>query len=160
MASTSQIEAQAALSRTTSHNASALISVSAPDGSDSAAVIGVVERFHQALAAGDSATALSLLAPNAVILESGGLETLAEYRKHHLPADITFARAVPSTRELVRAVVQGDAAWVTSTSTTRGTYRDRAVDSAGAELMVLSLEPDGWRISAVHWSSQARRPAR
>ncbi len=160
MASTSRVEAQAALSSTTSPGASTLISVSAPSGSDSAAAIGIVERFHRALAAGDSATALSLLAPNAVILESGNLETLAEYRKHHLPADITFARAVPSTRELVRAVVQGNAAWVTSTSTTRGTYRDRAVDSAGAELMVLTLEPDGWRISAVHWSSKARRPAR
>ena len=132
-----------------------------PSGaSDSALVVAAVERFHQALAAGDSVAALALLAPDVVVLESGDLETLADYRAHHLPADIAFARAVPSTRTLIRAVMQGDAAWVTSTSSTRGTYRDRPIDSAGAELVVLAREPGGWRIRAVHWSSHARRPAR
>jgi hypothetical protein len=31
------------------------------------------------------------------------------------------------------------------------------VNSAGAELMVLTRMPDGWRISAVHWSSRTVR---
>ncbi len=123
---------------------------------DSAAVADVVDRYHRALAAGDSAAALALLAPDAVVLESGGVETLAEYRSHHLPSDIEFARASRSTRSPLRVVVRGDAAWVTSTSTDTGTFRGRAVNSAGAELMVLARGPRGWRIAAIHWSSRRR----
>jgi ketosteroid isomerase-like protein len=121
---------------------------------DSADVVATVERYQRALASGDSATALQLLAPDAVILESGGLQTRDEYRAHHLPADIGFARAVPSVRGPMRVVVRGDAAWTSSTTTTRGEYRGRQINSRGAELMVLSREPDGWKIRAIHWSSK------
>lgn len=130
----------------------------APSAGDSAAVAAVVERFHEALTNGDSAAAVSLLAADATILESGGVETRAEYMSHHLPGDIAFARAIRSTRGPMQITVHGDAAWATSTSTTVGTYRDRAINSAGAELMVLSRSSDGWRIRAIHWSSRARRP--
>lgn len=126
---------------------------------DSAAVVSVVARFHAALSAGDSLLALSLLAPDAVILESGGRETRDEYRAHHLPGDIAFARAVRSERGPVRVVIRGDAAWATSASTTQGEYNGRAINSAGAELMVLTREPNGWLIRAIHWSARARRPA-
>ena len=121
---------------------------------DSAAVAGTVRRYHEALARGDSAAALALLAPGAVVLESGGMETLAEYRAHHLPADIEFARAIPEKRGAIQVRVAGDAAWAASTSTAQGTFRGRAVDSSGAELMVLERTPDGWRIAAIHWSSR------
>lgn len=123
---------------------------------DSAAAAATVARFHEALARGDSAAALTLLAPDARILESGGIETVAQYRAHHLPADIAYARAVPSARAPLHATVRGDVAWVTGTSSARGTMRGRAVDSAGAELMVLTRTPDGWRIEAIHWSSRRR----
>lgn len=126
--------------------------------SDSSAVARVVEQFHRALEAGDSASALSLLAPDAIILESGGVETRQEYRSHHLPGDIAFARAVRSERGPMRVTVQGDAAWGTSTSTTVGSFRDRAINSAGVELMVLTRSEGSWRIRAIHWSSRARRP--
>jgi ketosteroid isomerase-like protein len=125
--------------------------------SDSAEAALTVARFHQALARGDSAAALALLAPDATILESGGAETVAEYRAHHLPADIGFARAVPGERGPLRARVRGDVAWVVGTSTTRGEYRGRPVNSAGAELMVLTRTPHGWRIAAIHWSSRRRQ---
>lgn len=46
------------------------------------------------MAAGDSAALLTMLADDLVVLESGGLETRAEFRTHHLPADIAFARVV------------------------------------------------------------------
>lgn len=127
--------------------------------SDSADVAAVVDGYHRALASGDSASAMSLLAEDAVILESGGVETREEYRSHHLPGDIAFARAIRSTRVAMRVTVQGDVAWATSSSTTVGSYRDRAINSAGAELMVLSKSANGWRIRAIHWSSRARRPA-
>ena len=129
----------------------------APAATDSADAAAVVRRFHGALASGDSATALALLLPEAVILESGGVEDIAEYRAHHLSADIEFARAVEETRTPVRVSVRGDLAWAAGTSTAKGQFRGRAVDSTGAELMVLARTADGWRIVAIHWSSRARR---
>lgn len=124
---------------------------------DSADVAAVVERFHRALADADSAGALALLSDDVVILESGDVESRAEYRAHHLPADIAFARAVKSERSPVRVTRRGDVAWATATSTTTGRFHDRDVSSAGAELMVLTRAPDGWRISAIHWSSHKRK---
>lgn len=126
---------------------------------DSLAVVHAIRAYHAALVAGDSAAALALLAPDAVILESGGRESRDEYRSHHLPGDIQFARAVPSERGEVNVTIAGDVAWAASTSTTSGTFRDRAINSAGAELMVLSRSGSGWLIRAIHWSSRARRPA-
>ncbi|HEX8317958.1 nuclear transport factor 2 family protein [Longimicrobium sp.] len=119
-------------------------------------VAATVARFHQALEAGDSAAVLALLAPDAVILESGGVEDVAEYRGHHLPADIEFARAVQSTRTPVQVRVQGDVAWASATSVAQGQFRGRAVAATGAELMVLARTADGWRITAIHWSSRTR----
>ena len=118
----------------------------------------MVERFDSLLVAGDSIAALALLAPNAVVLESGGIETREQYRAQHLPADIEFVRAVRATRDPVHAVVRGDVAWTTATSITQGAYHGRAVNVAGAALMVLAREPGGWRIQAIHWSSHARKP--
>ncbi|HEY7768097.1 nuclear transport factor 2 family protein [Longimicrobium sp.] len=124
---------------------------------DSAEVTAAVARFHHALEMGDSAAVLALLAPDAVILESGGVEYVPEYRGHHLPADIEFARAVQSTRTPVQIRVEGDVAWASATSVAQGQFRGRAVNSAGAELMVLARTRDGWRITAIHWSSRTRR---
>ena len=124
---------------------------------DSTAVLRTVEQFHRALAKGDSVAALALLAPDVAILESGGSETLADYRGHHLPGDIEYARAVPSVRGAAHVVIVGDAAWVTSTSTTQGTFKERAINSVSAELVVLSRVGGEWRIRAIHWSSRAKR---
>jgi ketosteroid isomerase-like protein len=126
-------------------------------GGDTAAVAAVVERYHRALESGDSVAALGLLTSDAVILESGGIETREEYRSHHLPADIEFARAVKSVRSPIRVMVRGDVAWATSTSTAQGDFRGRPVNSAGAELMVLTRATDGWKINVIHWSSRSRR---
>ena len=125
--------------------------------SDSTEVAQVVDAFHSALTAGDSMAAFSLLAEDALILESGGLETLEEYRSHHLPGDIAFAQAVTRERRRIRVEVRGDVAWAVSTSITTGEFRGRQINSQGAELMVLvRTDRGGWRISAIHWSSRAR----
>jgi ketosteroid isomerase-like protein len=121
---------------------------------DSTAVTATVHAFHQALAAGDAGGALRLLAADAVILESGGRESRDEYAAHHLAEDIEFARAVPIERSALQITASGDVAWVNSTSLVRGTYRGRAIDAAGVELMVLSRTATGWVIRAIHWSSR------
>lgn len=125
---------------------------------DSAEAVATVARFHAALSSGDSATALRLLAPDALIVESGDVQTRAEYRSHHLPADIVFAAAVPSIRTVTQVSINGDVAWITATSSTKGTYHDRPVNSVGAELTVLSRTSSGWQIRSVHWSSHTKRP--
>lgn len=141
------VAAPAAMAQATGHH----------EAPDSAAIVSVVERFHAALARGDSADAASLLDPSAVVLESGAHESRSDYLAHHLPADIAFARAVPSTRRLRHVRFTRDAAWVVSTSRTTGRFNDRPVDSDGAELMVLTRTSSGWRIAAIHWSSRRSR---
>lgn len=126
---------------------------------DSAAVAATVRSFHDALARGDSSAALGLLADDAVILEGGGRESRAEYRSHHLPGDMQFAAAIPARRGPIQVVGTGDVAWATSSSESRGTWREREINSTGVELMVLTRRGTGWVIRAVHWSSRARRPA-
>lgn len=121
---------------------------------DSLAVLGIVAGFHAALAAGDSAAALRLLQPGVVIMESGGHENLAEYRGHHLPSDIEFARAVPSSHCVVQVRLERPVAWVISTGETHGTFRERPVNSANAELIILHKKGGIWRIAAIHWSSR------
>lgn len=123
---------------------------------DMAAVEKTVRSFHEALAAGDSNGALQLLAPDVVVLESGGLETREEYQSHHLAGDIEFAQVVTTRRSAIQVTVSGDVAWASSTSETQGNFRKRAVNSTGAELMVLSKTTKGWVIRAIHWSSRPR----
>lgn len=124
---------------------------------DSAAVAAVVAKYHDALTKGDSAAALALLADDAMILESGGIETRAEYRSHHLPADINASRTSPGQRGPVHVRVHGEVAWTTTTSTSTRQVNNSPVTSTMAELMVLVKTPNGWKITAIHWSSRTRR---
>ena len=122
-----------------------------------AAVVAVVDAFHAALSSGDSTTALSQLADDVTILESGGVETLEQYRSGHLRGDMRFAQAVDRQRGEIMATVLGDVAWTHSTSVTTGRMGDREINSQGAELMVLSRVDGRWLIKAIHWSSRQRR---
>lgn len=125
---------------------------------DSTSIVATIDRFHSALATADSAAVRSILSDDVIVLESGSLETRAEYLSHHLGGDIEFARAVPSQRKVVRVSRAGNTAWVTSTSITTGDFKGRAINSNGTELMVLTKLNGKWRIRAIHWSS-ARRPS-
>ncbi|MEO7165633.1 MAG: nuclear transport factor 2 family protein [Chthoniobacterales bacterium] len=120
---------------------------------DAAAITATVESFHKALAAGKPDEVMSLLQPDALIVEGGSVETRAEYESGHLGEDIAYARAVPGKQ--LKAVVrqEGDAAWVTSTFSVVGVFQGRSVNSLAAETMVLTKAAAGWRICAIHWSS-------
>ncbi len=120
-------------------------------------VAAVVDAYHAALAAGDSVTALSHLAPDVTILESGGVEDKESYRSGHLAADMRFAQAVPRERGEIQVKFLGDVAWAYSTSITQGRFGNREINSQGAELMVLAREDGAWKITAIHWSSRQRR---
>ncbi len=129
-----------------------LASVEKPE----AAAARAVESFHTALAAGDSAAAVALLADDAIVLEGGHFETREEYLSHHLGADMAFAASVTTEKDDPRIVVEGDVAWVTTMSRTVGQYKDRNINSISAGLIVLSRAGRDWKIRAIHWSS---RPA-
>lgn len=131
-----------------------LAACSPPPAEDPSAV---VERFGQALAAGDEAAALALLAADVLIYESGGQEaSRAEYAAAHLKGDIEFLKGVRSQTLDRKHTVLGDLALITSRSRATGTYKDKPVDSLGTETLVLRRGEDGWRIVHIHWSS---RPA-
>jgi ketosteroid isomerase-like protein len=133
--------------------------VAAQSAGDTAAALAVVDGFHAAVSGGKPEAAMQLLAEDAIMLEAGGVETRSEYEKNHLPADTEFEKGVTTKRSPIRVVVQGDTAWAVSTSEVTGTFQGRPVDFMGAESMVLTRGPAGWRIRAIHWSSRARRPA-
>ena len=125
-----------------------------PSAPPSDAVLAAVNGFHEALRRGDGAAVMKLLTPDAVILEAGGIETRTEYEGHHLGEDMEFAKAVPSTRSDHRVQIDGNTAWVTSRSTTEGSFNGKPVNSVGAELVVLTKSDQGWQIRAIHWSSR------
>jgi ketosteroid isomerase-like protein len=120
-------------------------------------VVAIVDQYHAALASGDSTTALSLLAEDVMILESGGVETKERYRSGHLSGDMRFAQAVPRERSEITVQVLGDVAWAWSTSITQGQMGDREINSQGAELAVLARVDGKWLIKSIHWSSRQRR---
>ncbi|HEU4994186.1 MAG TPA: nuclear transport factor 2 family protein, partial [Gemmatimonadaceae bacterium] len=97
-----------------------------------APVAETARRFHDLLAAGDSAAVVRLLAPDLVVVESGAVETRAEYLAHHLGADIAFAKAVPAQRQVLSVTMDGDVAWIASSSTASGRMGERQIESRGA----------------------------
>lgn len=119
-----------------------------------------VERFHQALEQGQADEALRLLDPALVVFESGHAEYgLAEYRGHHLPHDLAFARQVQ--RQTTRSQEQqaGDWAWVMSQAVVSGQVGEKTINQQQMETMVLRRGADGWKILHIHWSARARKAA-
>lgn len=118
--------------------------------------VAAVERFHQALAAGDGAQALAALDPDVVIFEAGGAElSRLEYASYHLAADMEYVAAVQETRVERRSGGAGDVAWVLTQSQTKGNFQGQDIAAANTETMVLHRAADGaWQIVHIHWSSQ------
>lgn len=99
---------------------------------------------------------MAYIAPDAVFLESGRLETRAEYEKNHLPGDTNFERQVTGKRGPVQVTVEGDTAWLIATTDYDGTYDGQPVKFISAQLAVLTRTDGRWLIRSIHWSS--RRP--
>ena len=125
---------------------------------DSAAAVGAVERFHAALSAADSAQAVSLLSDDVLIIESGHIQTRAEYLGGHLGADMKGSQGSKGERTVRKVTLVGDAAYVVSRTLTPPTGVAGSTGSESVELMVVTRMTSGWQIRAVHWSSRRRRP--
>lgn len=115
----------------------------------------VLQAFHAALAAGDKAKAIALLAPDVAIYESGFVErSRAEYENHHLSHDIEFART--ATRKVLRQSerVDGNLAVIWKETETSGSSRGKELRLLGTETALLEKKGDAWSIVHVHWSSR------
>ncbi len=114
----------------------------------------VVDAFHAALTQGDLAGAQALLAEDALIYESGGVERgKAEYASHHLPADAEFTAATTRTVSRRTGHASAGMAWIATESKVTGTFKERPINSASIETMILRREQGAWRIAHIHWSS-------
>lgn len=121
---------------------------------ESAAIRAAVQGFRDALKARDSTAALGYLHPDLIVFEGGVAETLAEYRAGHLAADMEYAAGVETTALENGVSVRPDMAlWVSKTES-KGEFRGHAIDSRGAETMVLLPTDGGWKIVHIHWSSR------
>lgn len=125
--------------------------------SDSLAAVATVAQFHAALSAADSVRAVSLLADDVMILESGAIQTRTDYLGHHLGADMKGSAGSKAERSVVRVSMAGSTAIVVSRSVSPPTGAEGNTGSEMAELMVLSRTATGWQIRAVHWSSRRRK---
>ena len=122
------------------------------------AATDTVAAFHAALAAGDKAGATGLMAPDALIYESGHVEvSFAEYAGHHLGEDMAFART--SSRKVIRQAerTEGKLAIVTQQTETTGTSNGKPVHVFSTETSVLEEQGGKWRIVHFHWSSRKAR---
>ena len=137
--------------------AASLEAQNSPRAADSAAALAVVDQYDAALAAGDSAKAVALLADDLMVLEAGTIETRAEYLAHHLGADMKASAGAKGERTIVKVSVVGDAAYIITKTVRPPTGAQGSTGSELAELMVLAKTSAGWKIKAIHWSSRRRR---
>lgn len=124
---------------------------------DSVAAVAAVEQFHAALDAADSARAVSLLASDVLIVESGSIQTRAEYLGGHLGSDMKASQGAKGERTILKVTVIGDMAYVVAKTVNPPSGAPGNTGSEMAELMVVAKTATGWVIKTVHWSSRRRR---
>jgi ketosteroid isomerase-like protein len=121
--------------------------------------IGTADAFDRAIAQGDTAAALALLAPDVLIYESGGQEASRDdYAAHHLPADIAFMAQMRRQVLDRRHGESGDLAWVATRRRLTGTYKGKPLDLLSTETLLLQRQAGAWRIAHIQWSSQPAGP--
>jgi ketosteroid isomerase-like protein len=127
----------------------------APPAPTDADIAKVVEAFYGGMKAGDKAAVMATLAPDALFVEAGKLETRAEYEANHLPADIEFENQVTGQRSPMKITFHNDnTAWMVATTEYHGTFNGNPVNFASAQLMVLTRDTSDWLIRSAHWSSR------
>ena len=133
-----------------------VLAACADTSSAPADVQATLEAFYGAMKSGDTVTAMAQIAPDAIFVESGRLETREEYEKNHLPADIAFEKQVSGKRGDWRTTINGDTAWAIATTEFVGTFDTVPVDFVSTQLAVLTRADTRWLIRSIHWSSMRR----
>lgn len=112
-------------------------------------------QFHEALTKGDRERALSFLAKDVMIYESGHVErSRDEYAHHHLKGDMEFAKttSMKTLRQTERASPDTVVIWQETETT--GTAGGKPVHVLGTATAVLEKREKQWSIVHLHWSSR------
>jgi ketosteroid isomerase-like protein len=117
-------------------------------------VMAALDAFYGGIRSGDAAATMAVVAPGALFVESGRLETREEYETNHLPADIAFEKQVTGERMVQRVAIDGATAWVVAMTEYDGTFDGSPVSFVSAQLAVLGRAENGWQIRSIHWSSR------
>jgi hypothetical protein len=115
----------------------------------------VVDAFHAALHAKDTAGALSLLDRGLVVYEFGLVDpTVEAYAFRHLPFDMDVAVATQWKLETRHVGGTGDERWVLSTYRVIGKQSDGTpIDQTTLETAILRRSGSVFRIVHIHWST-------
>lgn len=131
--------------------------IDVPDAAKAAAE--TVDRFFEALSAGDLERAGTELDPEVVILESGGAEhSAAEYLGGHAKSDAEFLKGAHHSLTRRTARASGEIVWVASESEMHAEKDGKPMTIASTETMVLQSAGTGWKIVHIHWSSRVKKP--
>ncbi len=126
----------------------------ATENADHPAVVAATQ-LGDAISAGDVDALRTLISPDVLIFESGGVESsLAEYEGHHMPADIAFMKNMSSEVISRRVIEAGDSAIVLTQSRISGVYKEKEVDLSSTETLVLEETDGQWKVVHIHWSSR------
>ena len=121
---------------------------------DQADVEAAIESFYAAMKKGDPKAAMAMIAPDAMFIESGRIETRQQYEESHLPADIEFEKQITGKRSPWQITVNGDTAWGLASTEFQGTFNGRDLAFVSRQLAVVTRGDDGkWLIRSIHWSS-------
>ncbi len=115
----------------------------------------VVDNFHKALKAGDTARVLSMLDRELIVFEYGIADLKLEaYAFAHLPIDMDQAMRTEWAVESRRMGGTGDERWVLTTYRVTGPAgaNTPAIDQTTAETVILRRIGANFRIAHVHWS--------
>lgn len=119
------------------------------------APLRVAREFRAALARGDEATVQTLLAPEVLIFEGGGVErSREEYASHHMRGDMSFLKSAHYTLLRQSGDAADDIAWVAGEAEIEGAGRKGPVRMRSTETLVLRRTGDDWRIVHIHWSDR------
>ena len=134
------------------------LSAFAPEADDAkveaekAAVTKVADDLSAAIHASDADTVKRLLAEDVKILESGHAQkSRDEYMGGHMLSDMKFLSTLKSTINDRQVSVAGDLAWVITHSQMTGEYKDRKIDRASREMLVMKHDGHDWKITLIHW---------
>jgi ketosteroid isomerase-like protein len=120
--------------------------------------VATVDRFNNALKAGQIDKAGAELDAKVLIFESGYVErSAAEYLGGHARGDAAYLKGAHV--QLVRRSAQasGDIAWVASESELHSMKDGKMNTSVSTETMVLKRTDKTWKITHIHWSSHTKK---
>jgi ketosteroid isomerase-like protein len=127
---------------------------------DSAAAAAVVAALFTAAERGDIAALDTLYAGDSLtVIEGTGINrTWADYRDHHLGAELIEMKNLRYRPSEIEVTVRGSLAWAIFRYTLRADVEGRAADVVGRGTAILEKRGNRWVARHTHTSGRARRP--